>query len=84
MDNQINQYDNGGGNRGNTPGGNNGNGGGNGNEPQKPNILMLILWGISLIAFVVLIWNLFSGNEIDGEQVPYNEFLKYVEEECVE
>ena len=45
MDNQMNQYDNGGGynggNRGNNPGGNNG---GNGNQPpRKPNVTMMVL-----------------------------------------
>ena len=87
MDNQTNRYDNGGGyndgNRGNMPGGNNGNNGNGGREPQRPSVLMWILWGISLLVFVALVWNLFSGNEVEGKQVSYTQFLQYVEEDRV-
>lgn len=88
MDNNINRYDNGGGHndgsRGNMPGGNNGNKGSNGHEPPRPSAWMLVLWGLFVLAFFALVWNLFTGNNVEGKQVSYTQFLQYVEEDRVE
>lgn len=85
MDNQMNQYDNGGGyhngNRGNNSGGN----GGNGNQPpRKPNITMLVLAALSTVLIVFMLWNLMFGSAADGQNVSYTQFLQYIEEGKVE
>lgn len=89
MDNKLNQYDNGGGynngNRGNMPGGNGGNGGNNGNgSPQRPNIVVIILAGISALLIFFLFMNLFLGSRTEGEEVSYTQFLQYIENDRVE
>ncbi|MCI8286959.1 MAG: AAA family ATPase, partial [Lachnospiraceae bacterium] len=79
MDNQMNQYDNGGGynngGRGNVPG----NNGGNGNQPpRKPNIMMVLLAGLSTVLLVFMLWNLLFGTSGNTQEVSYTEFLEYV------
>ena len=81
MDNQMNQYDNGGGynngNRGNNPGGN----GGNGNQPpRKPNITMLVLAALSTVLIVFMLWNMVFGGTASTQQVSYTQFLQYINE----
>ena len=92
MDNQTNQYDNGGGydngSHGNMPGGNgngsnNGNGGGNG-SPRKPSILMLLLAGLSTLLIIFMLWNMLFGGSGNTREVSYTQFLKYVNEDRVE
>ena len=83
-DNQLNQYDNGGGynngGRGNGPGGN----GGGGNEPpRRPNMMMMVLAGISTLLIALMLWNLLFGTS-DENQVSYSQFLTYIEEGRVE
>ena len=85
MDNQMNQYDNGGGynngNRGNNPGGN----GGNGNQPpRKPNITMLVLAALSTVLIVFMLWNMVFGGAAATQEVSYTQFLKYINEGRVE
>lgn len=82
MDNQMNQYDNGGGynggNRGNGPGGNNG---GNGNQPpRKPNITMMVLAALSTVLIAFMLWNMVFGNTAVGQEVSYTQFLQYISE----
>lgn len=85
MDNNLNQYDNGGGYNGGNRGNNSGGGGNNGNgSPQRPNIVMIILAGISAMVIFFLFMNLFFGNRTDGEEVAYTQFLQYIEDDRVE
>lgn len=92
MDNQMNQYDNGGGynngNRGNMPGGNgngNGNGGSNGNEPpKKPSIMMIVLVALSTLMIVYIMWTWMFGSTTVGEEVSYTQFLQDIEADRVE
>lgn len=92
MDNRLSRYDNGGGynngNRGNMPGGNggnNGNGGNSGNEPPKwPNIVTMLLAGLTVVLLVLFFVNFIFGGKTDGEEIPYTQFLQYIEEDKVE
>ncbi len=86
MDNQMNQYDNGGGynngSRGNGPGG--GNNGGNGNEPpRRPSIVAMILAGLATLVVVILLANMFLGSSTEGEEVSYSDFLEYLKEDAI-
>ncbi len=86
MDNQMNQYDNGGGynngGRGNGPGG---NGGGNGNQPpRRPNIMMVLLAALSTVLLVFMLWNLLFGSSGSGQEVSYTKFLEYINEDKVD
>lgn len=90
MDNQMNQYDNGGGynngNRGNMPGGNNnGNGGGgnNGSDPRRPNILTMVLAAMSTLVIVWLLYSVMLGGGADAEEVSYTQFLQELESDNV-
>ena len=83
MDNQLNEYDNGGGynngGRGNGPG----NGGGGGNQPPKrPNIMMLVLAVLSTLLIMLMLWNVLFGTS-DENQVTYSQFLQLVEQDRV-
>ena len=90
MDNQMNQYDNGGGynngNRGNMPGGNgNGNGGSNGNEPpKKPSVMMIVLVALSTVIIVYIMWTWMFGSTTVGEEVSYTQFLEDIEADKVD
>ena len=83
MDNQMNQYDNGGGqnggrdNNGSRGGGNGGNGGGQ--PPRKPGLVTLILAGLGAVLVAFLFWNTFMGSMEKASRVPYTEFLEYLE-----
>lgn len=87
MDNQTNQYDNGGGynngNRGNVPGGGNGSNNGGG-SPRKPSVLMLLLAALSTLLLVFMLWNLLFGTGNNTKSVTYTQFLNYVNEDKVE
>ena len=87
MDNQMNQYDNGGGynngGRGNTPGGNGGNGNGN-QPPRRPNLMMVLLAGLSTVLLVFMLWNLLFGSSGNTQEVSYTKFLEYVNDGKVE
>ena len=85
MDNQMNQYDNGGGyNNGGHGGGPNGNGGGGNEPPRKPNIMMVLLAGLSTVLIVFMLWNVLFGTNGNTREVSYTQFLKYVNEDKVE
>ena len=83
MDNQLNEYDNGGynnGGRGNGPG----NGGNGGNQPPKrPNIMMLVLAVLSSLLIMLMLWNVVFGTS-DENQVTYSQFLQLVEQDRVD
>ena len=84
MDNQLNEYDNGGGynngGRGNGPG----NGGNGGNQPpRRPNIMMLVLAVLSTLLIMLMLWNVLFGTS-DENQVTYSQFLQLVEQDKVE
>ncbi|MCM1542209.1 MAG: ATP-dependent zinc metalloprotease FtsH [Blautia sp.] len=84
MDNQMNQFDNGGGynNGGRGPGGGSG---GNGNQPpRKPNITMLVLAALSTILLAFMLWNMVFGGNTTGQVVSYTQFLQYISEGKVE
>ncbi len=88
MDNKMNQYDNGGGyNNGGQggPGGNGGNGNGNGNQPpRRPNLMMVLLAGLSTVLLVFMLWNLLFGGNGNTQEVSYTKFLEYVNADEVE
>ena len=87
MDNQTNQYDNGGGynngGRGNTPGGNGGNGNGN-QPPKRPNIMMILLAALSTVLLVFMLWNLLFGSSGNNQEVSYTKFLEHLNGDEVE
>ncbi len=87
MDNQMNQYDNGGGynngGRGNMPGGNGGNGNGN-QPPRRPNIMMILLAGLSTVLLVFMLWNLMFGSSGSSQEISYTRFLEYINADEVE
>ncbi|MCI8528524.1 MAG: ATP-dependent zinc metalloprotease FtsH [Lachnospiraceae bacterium] len=85
MDNQMNQFDNGGGynnngNRGNKPG----NNGGNGEPPRRPNVMMVVLAALSTVLLVFMLWNLLMGSNGNTQEVSYMKFLDYLNGNQVE
>ncbi len=90
MGNQINQYDNGGGygsgnNQGNHNGrGNNGGPNGNGEPPRRPNILMMILTGLSTVMLALFFYTLLFGGGSATQTVEYTQFIQDLEDEKVE
>lgn len=84
MDNNINEYDNGGGynngNRGNGQGGP----GGNGQPPRKPNMTLLILAMISTVIVVFLFYNMLFSTSTASQTVEYTQFLQDLEADRVE
>ena len=83
MDNNMNQYDNGGGyNNGNRGNGQGGNGGGQ--SPKKPSMMMLLLAALSTVLIVFMLWNLLFGDSTGAQSVSYTEFLQYLNEDRVE
>ncbi len=86
MDNQMNQYDNGGGyngGNGNQPGNNGGNGNGN-QPPRRPNMMMILLAGLSTVLLVFVLWNLLFGGNGNTQEVSYTKFLEHVNRDEVE
>ena len=87
MDNQMNQYDNGGGynnnGRGNMPGNNGGSGNGN-QPPKKPNIMMVLMAALSTLLLVFMLWNLLFGGSGNTQEVSYTRFLEYINADEVE
>ncbi len=83
MDNNLNEYDNGSGNRGNGGGGNRGNGGKN-NQTGKPNGWMIIIFILILVAFGFLVYNMFFSGGKSNTEKEYTEFLKDLEADKVE
>ncbi len=85
MDNQMNQYDNGGGYNNGGQGGGNGGNGGNGNQPpRRPNLMMVLLAGLSTVLLVFMLWNLLFGGSGNTQEVSYTKFLEYVNADEVE
>ncbi len=81
MNNQIHQFDNGGGqnqNRGNGPGGSGGNGGGN-QPPKKPSRGMMILAALSTFFIFAMIFNFMFGGLFKEEYVAYTDFVQLLE-----
>ena len=84
MDNQMNQYDNGGGyNNGNRGNGQGGNNGGGGQPPKKPNWMMILLAGLSTLMIVMLFWNIMFGTD-NSDSYAYTEFLDMLEDGKIE
>lgn len=88
MDNQTNQYDNGGGygNGGNNGYGHGNNGGGNnGNQPpRRPNIMMVMMAVLSTILLIFMLWTLLNGSGGNTEEVSYTKFLEFLNGDKVE
>ncbi len=86
MENQMNEYDNGGGyNNGHGSGpGNNGGGGGGNQPPRRPNIMMVLLAALSTVLLVFMLWNLMFGGSGNTQEVSYTKFLEYVSGDQVE
>ena len=86
MDNQMNQYDNGGGyNNGQGGRGQNGNGGENGNQPpRRPSAMMIVMAVLSTILFCFILWNFVFGGSGNTQEVSYTEFLEYINTDRVE
>ncbi len=83
MDNNLNQYDNGSGNRGGN-GGNGNHGNGNNNRTGRPGGWMIIIFILLLVAFGFLIYNMFFSGGKNYKEKEYTEFLKDLEEDKVE
>ncbi len=88
--NQMNQYDNGGGrnnrnnnNRGNGNGSNGGNGG-NGQPPKKSGLVIMIMAGLSAVLVAFLFWNTFASSVESATRVSYTEFLEHLYDGRVE
>ncbi len=80
MDNQMNQYDNGGGynNGGNGgPGGPGGGGGGN-QPPRRPNIMMVLMALLSTLLLIFMLWNLMFGGSGNTQEMSYTKFLEHL------
>ena len=85
MDNQMNQYDNGGGYNNGGQGNGPGNNGGNGNQPpRRPNIMMVLLAALSTVLLVFVLWNLLFGGNGNTQEVSYTKFLEHVNRDEVE
>ncbi|MCM1189979.1 MAG: ATP-dependent zinc metalloprotease FtsH [bacterium] len=88
MDDRMNQYNNGGGyNNGNRPGGNRDGNGNNGNEPpRRPSPMLIFLGILSLVTCILAVYYLANASSLDqeSEEVPYSQFLQYVEQDAVE
>ena len=86
MDNQLNQYDNGGGygsgSGGNGPGGNGGNGGRGGEPQRRPNMLLVVLLMLGTLILALSLMRMITGIG-DSDQVTYTKFLEYVEQDKV-
>ncbi len=90
MEDNMNQYDNGGGpgpggpgNNGG-PGGPNGNGNrnGNGGDPRKQSLIMLVVAALVTLLCISLFMKMLTG--ATNQEITYNEFVKMVEEGKVE
>ena len=86
MDNNLNEYDNGPGNRGGNGGngnrGNNGNG--NRNQAGRPTGWMVIIFTLLLVAFGFLVYNMFFSGNRNYTTKEYTEFIKDLESDKVE
>ena len=86
MDNQLNQYDNGGGygsgSGGNSGSGNGGNGGHGGEPPRRPSMLLVVLITLGTLILALSLMRMITGSG-DGEQVTYTKFLEYIEQDKV-
>ncbi|HBA48425.1 MAG TPA: ATP-dependent metallopeptidase HflB, partial [Lachnospiraceae bacterium] len=84
MDNQMNQYDNGGGYNNGGQGGPGGNGGNGNQPPRRPNLMMVLLAALSTVLLVFMLWNLLFGGSGNSQEVSYTTFLEYVNADEVE
>lgn len=88
MEDNMNQYDNGGGpgpggSGGNGgPGGPNGNRNGNGNDPRKQSLIMLVVAALVTLLCISLFMKMLTG--ATNQEITYNEFVKMVEDGKVE
>jgi cell division protease FtsH len=80
--NNINEYDNGPGNRGNGGPGNNNNNGKN--QPSRPSGWMIIIFSLVLVACGFFIYNMFFSTGKNYKEKEYTEFLKDLEADKVE
>lgn len=92
MDNQANNYNNGGyngpdsgkgggNNNGNKNGNNNGNNNGsnNGNNNKKPSAMMILMAALISLLMFSFLWKIFLGDNGNSEEVPYSQFLNELE-----
>ena len=85
MDNNLNEYDNGSGNRGGNGGnGNRGNNNGKNNQTGRSGGWMIIIFILLLVAFGFLIYNMFFSGGKNYKEKEYTEFLKDLEADKVE
>ena len=82
----MNQYDNGGGpgaggpgNNGNSggPGGPNGNRNGNGSDPRKQSLIMLVIAALVTLLCISMFMKMLTG--ATNQEITYNQFVKMVE-----
>ncbi len=85
MENQLNEYGNGGGynNGGGANGSGNGGGGNGGEPPRRPSMLVVLLVTLGTLVLAISFMRWLSGSG-ESEQVSYSRFLEYIEEEKVE
>lgn len=97
MDNQANNYNNGGYNGpdsgkggGNNGGNNNGNkngnsnGNNNGNNNKKPSAMMILMAALISLLMFSFLWKIFLGDNGNSEEVPYSQFLNELESDQVD
>ncbi len=68
-DNRMDNYNNG----SNTgPGGN----GGNNQKPPRPSIMMVLVFVLTSLLFISMLWTIFFGKSGNVEEVPYSTFIE--------
>ena len=84
MDNgNLNEYDNGSGNRNGNQGGNNNNQGGSNNQsPRRQSLLLLLI--AALVTLLCMSYFMKTMNGLTNKEIPYNQFVDMIEKDQVE
>ena len=84
MDNgNLNEYDNGSGNRNGNQGGNNNNQGGPNNQsPRRQSLLLLLI--AALVTLLCMSYFMKTMNGLTNKEIPYNQFVDMIEKDQVE
>ena len=83
MDNgNLNQYDNGSGNRNGNQGGGNNQGGSNNQSPRRQSLLLLLI--AALVTLLCMSYFMKTMNGLTNKEIPYNQFVDMIEKGQVE
>lgn len=83
MDNgNLNEYDNGSGNRNGNQGGGNNQGGSNNQSPRRQSLLLLLI--AALVTLLCMSYFMKTMNGLTNKEIPYNQFVDMVEKGQVE